>query len=110
MWSLCWTPGRSSLCHRPDFFCGRWLRSRAGGGQYATGGLGTGNRLMHEPEKARAILGVPQELHFDVALSFGYPLHSHEQPQAPKPGDRKPFDELVFWERWANTASGKAGL
>jgi hypothetical protein len=65
---------------------------------------------MHEPEKAKAIRGVPQELHFDVVLSFGYPLHSHEQPQAPKPGGRKPFEELVFWERWANTASGKAGL
>ena len=73
-------------------------------------GIGSCMEAMHEPEKARAILGVPQELHFDVALSFGYPLHSHEQPQAPKPGGRKPFDELVFWERWANTASGKAGL
>ena len=68
-------------------------------------GIGSCIASMHEPEKAKAILGVPQELHFDVALSFGYPLHSHEQPQAAKPGGRKPFDEVVFWERWANTAS-----
>lgn len=73
-------------------------------------GIGSCIASMHEPEKAKAILGVPQELHFDVALSFGYPLHIHEQPQAPKPSGRKPVDEVVFWERWANTASGKAGL
>ncbi len=55
---------------------------------------------MWEPEKAKAILGVPQDLHFDVAISFGYPLHSGEQPSAPKPNGRKPLDQVVFWERW----------
>ena len=78
--------------------------------QLAAWDLGIGSCIasMHEPEKAKAILGVPQDLHFDVALSFGYPLHSHEQTQAPKPGGRKSFDEVVFWERWANTTHGKA--
>jgi nitroreductase len=55
---------------------------------------------MWEPEKARAILGIPQDLHFDVAISFGYPLPSREQPSAPLLNGRKPFDEVVFWERW----------
>jgi nitroreductase len=66
--------------------------------QLAAWDLGIGSCIasMHEPAKAKAILGVPQDLHFDVALSFGYPLHSHEQPQAPKPGGRKSFDEVVF--------------
>jgi nitroreductase len=60
--------------------------------------LGIGS--MWEPEKARAILGVPHDLHFDVAISFGYPLPSREQSHTPKPNGRKPFDEVVFWERW----------
>lgn len=68
-------------------------------------GIGSCIASMHEPEKAKAILGVPQEQHFDVALSFGYPRRRQEQSQAPQPGGRKPFDEVVFWERWATTAS-----
>src|SRR5947199_8512957 len=45
-------------------------------------GIGLGIASMHEPKKTKAIFGIPQELHFDVALPFGYPLHNHEQPQA----------------------------
>jgi nitroreductase len=55
---------------------------------------------MWEPEKAKAILGVPHDQHFDVAISFGYPLPGREQSHSPKPDGRKPFDEVVFWERW----------
>ena len=64
-------------------------------------GIGSCIASMWEPEKAKAILGVPEDLHFDVAISFGYPLPSREQSHAPKPGGRKPFDEVVFWERWS---------
>jgi len=63
-------------------------------------GIGSCIASMGEPEKARAILGIPQDLGFDVAISFGYPLPSREQPSAPKPHGRKPFDEVIFWERW----------
>lgn len=63
-------------------------------------GIGSCIASMWEPEKAKAILGVPEDLHFDVAISFGYPPPSHEQSHAPKPHGRKPFDEVVFWERW----------
>jgi len=77
--------------------------------QLAAWDLGIGSCIasMWEPEKAKAILGIPQELHFDIAISFGYPLPSQEPPQAPKPSGRKPFDEVVFWERWMNIARGK---
>jgi nitroreductase len=63
-------------------------------------GIGSCIASMWEPDKAKAILGVPQDLHFDIAISFGYPLPSHEQSQTPRPNGRKPFDETVFWERW----------
>jgi len=64
-------------------------------------GIGSCIASMWEPEKAKAILGIPQDLHFDIAISFGYPLPSRERLSAPKPHGRKPFDEVVFWERWS---------
>jgi nitroreductase len=63
-------------------------------------GIGSCIASMWEPEKAKAILGVPEDLHCDVAISFGYPLPGSEHSHAPKPHGRKPFDEVVFWERW----------
>jgi nitroreductase len=63
-------------------------------------GIGSCIASMWEPEKAKEILGVPHDLHFDVAISFGSPLPSREQSHTPKPHGRKPFDEVVLWERW----------
>jgi nitroreductase len=68
-------------------------------------GIGSCIASMWEPEKAKAILSVPEDQYFDVAISFGYPLTS-QQPSSPKPGGRKPFDEVVFWEHWGGKASG----
>jgi nitroreductase len=63
-------------------------------------GIGSCIASIWEPEKAKAILDVPHDQHFDVAISFGYPHHGQEQSHPPKPNGRKPFDEVVFWERW----------
>src|SRR6266700_5292401 len=63
-------------------------------------GIGSCIASMWEPEKAKSILDIPQDQHFDVAISFGYPLPDREQSHPPKPNGRKPFDEVVFWERW----------
>src|SRR5437764_8811633 len=68
-------------------------------------GIGSCIASMWEAEKAKAILGVPQDRHFDVAISFGYPLHGDERPSAPKSNGRKPFDEAVFWARRGGGAS-----
>ncbi len=53
---------------------------------------------MYEPERAKAILGVPQEKFFNFAISFGYPA----QPLSPqlKKGGRRPLDDVLRWERW----------
>ncbi len=40
------------------------------------------------------IFGVPGD------TTIGYPLASRKQSHPPKPNGRKPFDEVVFWERW----------
>jgi nitroreductase len=63
-------------------------------------GIGSCIASMWEPEKAKEILGVPHDLHFDAAISFGYPLPSREQSHTPKPNGHKPFDEVVLWECW----------
>jgi len=62
-------------------------------------GIGSCIASIYEPERAKAILGVPNELHFDIALSFGYPDPA-QQPAAPRLGGRKPLDEMVHWEGW----------
>jgi nitroreductase len=62
-------------------------------------GIGSCIASMYEPERAKALLGVPADLHFDIALSFGYPDPS-QQPPAPRPGGRKPLEEVVHWEKW----------
>jgi nitroreductase len=70
--------------------------------QLAAWDLGIGSCIasMWEPAKARQILGVPEEQHLDVAISFGYPRSRDEQSRPPRRGGRKPFDEVVRWERW----------
>lgn len=50
---------------------------------------------MWEPDRAKAILGIPQDKQFDTAISFGYP--------AKKPGkvrNRRPLEDVVLLEKW----------
>jgi nitroreductase len=67
--------------------------------QLAAWDLGVGSCIasMHDPDKAKAVLGVPEDLEFDTAISFGYPT---QPPAAPKPGGRRPLDEVVRWEKF----------
>lgn len=58
-------------------------------------GVGSCIASMWEPDKARAILGVPADRQFDTAISFGYP--------AKTPGkikDRRPLEDVVRLEKW----------
>jgi nitroreductase len=63
-------------------------------------GIGSCPASIYEAEKARAILGFPQELHLRITLSFGYPADESKLSAAPKKGGRKPIEELVHWDRW----------
>ena len=68
--------------------------------QLAAWELGVGSCIasIYHPDQAREILGVPENLQLDVALSFGYP--SPENKTA-KMGGRKPIAEVVKWEKWS---------
>ncbi len=63
-------------------------------------GVGSVPASIYEPEKARAILGFPDEWHLRIALSFGYPLEEEKISGAPKKGGRRALEELVHWDRW----------
>ena len=61
-------------------------------------GIGTGHSSVGEQEKARAILGVPDDRFVAYLIGLGHPA---DRPLAPinKP-DRRPFDEVVHLGQW----------
>jgi nitroreductase len=63
-------------------------------------GYGTCIASMWEPDRAKAILGVPAEMTFHTALSIGRPTPEELAPRPPKPGGRLPLADVVRWERW----------
>jgi nitroreductase len=84
---------------------GRWsigfdLGQAAAYMQLAAWELGIGSCIgsMYDPEKARALLGVPDDLTVQVALSFGYPA-APQSAQA-RLGGRRPLAEVVHWDKW----------
>src|SRR6202020_2010072 len=67
-------------------------------------GIGTGHSSVGDQEKARAILGVPEDYRVAFMLGIGYPA---DRPLTPirKP-DRRPFDEAVHPGRWSRATGG----
>ncbi|HEV7126179.1 MAG TPA: nitroreductase family protein [Ktedonobacterales bacterium] len=63
-------------------------------------GIGSAIATIYHPDQAQAILGIPDGYRCDVALSLGYPAQSDALTAAPKPGGRRPLDEMVHRERW----------
>jgi nitroreductase len=70
--------------------------------QLAAWELGIGSCLatIYETEKARELLGFPEELHLRIAISFGYPADETVLIRPPKKVGRKPYTEVVHRERW----------
>jgi nitroreductase len=70
--------------------------------QLAAWEMGVGSCLatIYEPEKARQLLGFPQELEIHIAISFGYPEDTSAFSRSPQKGGRRPFSDSVHWEKW----------
>jgi len=70
--------------------------------QLAAWELGIGSCLgtIYEPEQARARLGVPEDQHLNVAISFGYPAPDQQRPAVVQRGGRQPLEAVVHWEKW----------
>jgi len=63
-------------------------------------GVGSVPASIYEPEKAREILGFPEELHLRIALSFGYPADEKVLTAEPQKGGRHALEDVVHWDRW----------
>jgi nitroreductase len=63
-------------------------------------GIGSCLATIYEPEKARQILGFPDDQHIRIAISFGYPLDEEALTAGPRKGGRQPLDEIVHWDKW----------
>jgi nitroreductase len=70
--------------------------------QLAAWELGVGSCLasIYQPDRARQILGFPEDLHLRIAISFGYPSEAEKLTQLPQKGGRRSLDEVVHWETW----------
>ena len=62
--------------------------------------IGSCMASIYEPEKARELLGIPDDLFLRFAISFGYPLDRDVLTHSPKKGGRKPLNEIVHWNKW----------
>lgn len=63
-------------------------------------GIGSCPASIYQPEKARQVLGFPDEWHLRIVLSFGYPLQEEKLTAPPKKGGRRVLDEIVHREKW----------
>jgi nitroreductase len=63
-------------------------------------GVGSCLASLYEPDEVRRILGIPAEWHAYVAISFGYFDPKLQPPSEVLNPGRKPFDEIVHWDRW----------
>jgi nitroreductase len=70
--------------------------------QLAAWDLGVGSCLasIYQPDKARGLLGFPQDLYLRIAISFGYPQETDKLTNPPQKGGRRPLDEIVHWNKW----------
>jgi nitroreductase len=70
--------------------------------QLAAWELGIGSCLasIYEPDKARRLLGFPQDTFLRIAISFGYPQDPGLLTRTPKKGGRRPLGEIVHWNKW----------
>jgi nitroreductase len=63
-------------------------------------GIGSCLASIYEPDKARELLGFPQDMFTRIAISFGYPLDPESVIRIPRKGGRRSFDEVVHWNKW----------
>ncbi len=63
-------------------------------------GIGSCPASIYQPDKARAILGFPDEWHVRIVLSFGYPANPDVLTRPNRSGGRQHLEKIVHWETW----------
>lgn len=64
-------------------------------------GIGSCMATVYDEDRARAALGIRDDMDVPWAISFGYP-HPDEDPRTrpPRAGGRRRLEQVVRWERW----------
>ena len=55
---------------------------------------------VYELDKARRVLGFPDDMHLHLAIAFGYPRPEDAEPRAGRKGGRHTLDGIVHWDQW----------
>jgi nitroreductase len=63
-------------------------------------GVGSVPATVYDHDRARQLLGYPDDQHCEYLLSFGYPADPAALTQPPKSGGRRDLGEMVREERW----------
>lgn len=63
-------------------------------------GIGSVPATVYQHDRARELLGYPDDHHCEFLLSFGYPLDPDELTRPLRAGGRRPLGEIVHEERW----------
>lgn len=63
-------------------------------------GIGSVPATVYEPDRARRVLGYPEDQHCEFILSFGYPATPADLTKPAKPGGRRAVDEVVHRGHW----------
>ena len=63
-------------------------------------GVGSAPATIYEHDRARELLGYPDDQHCEYILSFGYPADPAILTAPLRAGGRRPQDEVVHQERW----------
>src|SRR4051794_18578961 len=61
-------------------------------------GIGSGHSAVRDQEQARRVLGFPDGYVCVYMIGLGYPADRPLRPLLHP--DRRPFDEVVHWDRW----------
>jgi nitroreductase len=61
-------------------------------------GIATGHSAVADQDKARAVLGLPEDRYAAYLMDLGHPAGRPLQPI--RRPNRRPFDEVVHRERW----------
>lgn len=63
-------------------------------------GVGSVMATIYQPDRARAVLGVPPEYVIPWCISFGYPDESQARPSVVKKGGRLGAADVIHYEKW----------
>jgi nitroreductase len=63
-------------------------------------GIGSVPATVYQHERAAELLGLPDGLHCEYLLSFGYPADESALTAPKRAGGRRPLAELLHVERW----------